>query len=56
MTLQERIESFATMSASLLAQLNQLKTLHEKVRQTEAALVHKKIPVALARRGEISQS
>jgi hypothetical protein len=32
MTLQERIESFATMSATMLAQLNELSALHEKVR------------------------
>jgi hypothetical protein len=39
MTLQERIESFATMSATMLAQLNELSALHEKVRLAEAAVI-----------------
>jgi hypothetical protein len=44
MTLQERIEVFATMSAALLAQLKELSALHEKVRLAEVALLHKKSP------------
>ena len=44
MTHQERIESFAAMSASLLAQLNEVHALHEKIRLAEVALLHKKSP------------
>lgn len=38
MTPEERIEYFAKMSATMLAQLEELRALHEQIRQVEKAI------------------